>query len=98
MWSRGLLPCSKLSNTLALVLKHEQPIEILVFKTVWLSRDRRRLTVRITELEDSCEQLRVRNSSLEKAKGKLANEIKELTIELENVGLNYTHTQTYIFL
>ena len=50
---------------------------------VW---DRRRLNIRITELEDSCEQLRVRNASLEKAKAKLANEIKEITIELENVS------------
>ena len=48
--------------------------------------NRRRLNIRITELEDSCEQLRVRNGTLEKAKAKLTNEIKEITIELENVS------------
>ena len=48
--------------------------------------NRRRLNIRITELEDTCEQLRVRNGTLEKAKAKLTNEIKEITIELENVS------------
>ena len=46
---------------------------------------RRRLSVRIQELEDNCEQLRVRCNSLEKTKNKLTAEIREITIELENV-------------
>ena len=52
---------------------------------------RRRLTVRITELEDTLDQLRSRNASLEKAKTKLTNEIRELTIDLENVSICGTH-------
>merc|ERR1712108_74147 len=36
---------------------------------------RRRLTIRITELEDNCETLRVKCNSLEKAKAKLIVEI-----------------------
>nr|KAG5688419.1 hypothetical protein BaRGS_001201 [Batillaria attramentaria] len=60
----------------------------LAARTEELEETRRRLNIRITELEDSCEQLRVRNSSLEKAKAKLANEIKEITIELENTQIN----------
>lgn len=48
---------------------------------------RRKLSARIAELEDTAEQLRVKNGSLEKAKAKLTIELREITIELENVSL-----------
>jgi len=48
---------------------------------------KRRLTIRITELEDSVETYRTKCSSLEKNKAKLLAEIKEITIELENTQI-----------
>ena len=41
--------------------------------------------VRITELEDQLEQARARANNLEKQKVKLTAEVKELSIEIENV-------------
>lgn len=48
---------------------------------------RRKLSVRIQELEDLLEQTRLRCTNLERTKSKLTAELKEVTIELENVGL-----------
>lgn len=47
---------------------------------------RRKLSVRIQELEDLLEQTRLRCSNLERTKSKLTAELKEVTIELENVS------------
>ena len=44
------------------------------------------MNARVAELEDQLEQARVRVNNLEKTKIKLTTEIKELTIEIENVG------------
>lgn len=49
---------------------------------------RRKLSVRIQELEDLLEQTRLRCTNLERTKSKLTAELKEVTIELENVSLN----------
>lgn len=48
---------------------------------------RRKLSVRIQELEDLLEQTRLRCTNLERTKSKLTAELKEVTIELENVSL-----------
>lgn len=47
---------------------------------------RRKLSVRIQELEDLLEQTRLRCTNLERTKSKLTAELKEVTIELENVS------------
>lgn len=57
----------------------------ILYNRVFVLLFRRKLTARITELEDVAEQLRVKNGGLEKAKAKLNAELKEITIELENV-------------
>lgn len=45
------------------------------------------MSVRIQELEDLLEQTRLRCTNLERTKSKLTAELKEVTIELENVSL-----------
>ena len=47
---------------------------------------RRKMSVKIQELEDLLEQQRQRASNLEKAKNRLTAELREVTIELENVS------------
>lgn len=47
---------------------------------------RRKLTVRITELEDTAERERARAANLEKIKTKLTLEIKDLQAEIDNVS------------
>ena len=44
------------------------------------------MSVKIQELEDLLEQQRQRASNLEKAKNRLTAELREVTIELENVS------------
>lgn len=44
------------------------------------------MNLKVSELEDQLEQSRVRINNLEKTKIKLTTEIKELTIEIENVS------------
>ena len=48
---------------------------------------RRKLSVRIQELEDLLEQQRQRAANLEKAKNRLTAELREVTIELENTQI-----------
>lgn len=43
------------------------------------------MSVKIQELEDMLEQQRQRAANLEKAKNRLTVELREVTIELENV-------------
>ena len=45
------------------------------------------MSVRIQELEDLLSQAQTRASNLEKAKNRLTQELREVTIELENVGI-----------
>ena len=54
---------------------------------------RRRLSVRIQELEDALEQQRARAANLEKTKNRLQAELREVTIELENVSSLWTDTE-----
>ena len=58
----------------------------LMAKAEELEDLRRRLQARIAELEDHAEQARVRASKMEKEKNRLATEVREITIELENVS------------
>lgn len=82
---RKIIKCARrtrVENNVQVILVF---IKINKIYTVILADFRRRLTVRITELEDTCEQLRIRCNGLEKTKNKLTAEIREITIELENV-------------
>ena len=60
-------------------------VSILIIKFS-LSFFRRKLSVRIQELEDLLSQAQTRASNLEKAKNRLTQELREVTIELENVS------------
>jgi len=68
----------------ALKSRFDKEIQIKVEE---IEEIRRRLTIRITELEDSVETYRTKCASLEKNKAKLLAEIKEITIELENTQI-----------
>ncbi|KAH3838862.1 paramyosin-like isoform X1 [Dreissena polymorpha] len=59
----------------------------LISKTEEYEELRRKLSVRIQELEDLLEQQRQRAANLEKAKNRLTVELREVTIELENTQI-----------
>lgn len=56
-----------------------------------MCRYRRKLTVRITELETEVEQCKGRASRFEKEKNKLTIEINEIVIQLESVSINNSY-------
>jgi len=47
---------------------------------------RRKMAVRIAELEDAADQARNRANKLEKDKSKLQIEVRDLTVQLESVS------------
>lgn len=53
---------------------------------MYLNLFRRKTSVKIQELEDLLEQQRARAANLEKTKNRLTAELREVTIELENVS------------
>lgn len=48
--------------------------------------DRKKLTIRITELTNMLDAANVKIGGLNKTKDKLTNEIRELTIEIDNIS------------
>ena len=55
---------------------------------IFVLHKRRKMSVKIQELEDLLEQQRQRAANLEKTKNRLIIELREVTIELENVSYN----------
>lgn len=75
---------SKLNADLAAMKgKYERE---LIAKTEEYEEVRKKLTIRITELEDVSERERARASNLEKTKIKLMADIKDIQNELDNVS------------